>query len=123
MMEKLRLWWTWHGQTAGLVLAGAAVLCLIVLVWPRGPGGQVEGRVASFGRSESETGSALYALVEVDGGTRQVWLKGDHRCQVGSRMTLITQPRVWGKGYAAPLGCRPFPPGLSSRKAGAPPPG
>ena len=114
LRQTLRFWWLDHGQTFGLILGGAAILLFATLLIPRGPVTLHTGVVTGFRALSSETGTEVYATIDVVGHPAMVRLRPHDTCLVGSpiilrkaRFPLGVRYAVEGRGCAALTPVRP----------------
>jgi len=102
--QTLQFWWLAHGQVAGLIVAGALgaafFAVLAALVAPTGPVTQRTGVVTGFRALSSETGTDVYATVDVDGRGTMVLLHISHNCSVGDAIALQKARLSLGEHYA-----------------------
>ena len=98
----------------GLALGAVPILLLALLLIPRGPVTAHTGRITGFRALSSETGTDVYATVQVDGHPTLVQLRPSDNCLVGDPITLrkarfALGPRyaVQGGGCAKPAAARP----------------
>ena len=101
MRQNLRLWWLEHGGTVGLGLGALAILLFGVLLVPRGSVTVHTGRVTGFRAVSSETGTDVYATVDVEGHPTLVHLPAGNDCSVGSSIALRKARFPLGARYAA----------------------
>jgi hypothetical protein len=93
--------WIEHGGTVGIGLGALAILLLGVLLVPRGPVTLHTGRVTGFRALSSETGTNMYAAVNVEGHPILVQLPANNSCSVGSAIALRKARFPLGPRYAA----------------------
>jgi hypothetical protein len=98
--QALRFWWLDHGQALGLVLGAAAILLFGVLLVPQGAVTVHTGHVTGFRALSSETGTNVYATVQVDGHPTLVRLHAQNTCSVGDSITLRKARFPLGERYA-----------------------
>jgi hypothetical protein len=104
-LDELRMWWVWHKQTAGLVIAAVAFVFLAVLVAPFSAGTAFEGKVVELRHLSSKFGNDTYAVVDLSGHRAMVGLDPGHGCGVGSAISLRKLRTLTGGRYAALRGC------------------
>jgi hypothetical protein len=105
-LEKLRTWWIWHGQTAGLIIGGLALVSITLIVMPIMNATNAQGAVVGFRILPLEMGNETYAVVDVSGRRSMVRLDPGSDCSVASPITLRKLRAITGVRYAAPRGCR-----------------
>lgn len=84
----------------GLGLGGLAILLFGLLLIPRGSVTLHTGRVTGFRSVSSETGTEVYAAVDVEGRPILVELPGNNDCSVGSSIALRKARFPLGPRYA-----------------------
>jgi hypothetical protein len=97
----LHLWWLEHGGIVGLGLGALGLLLFGLLLIPRGPVTLHTGRVTGFRALSSETGTEVYATVNVEGRPTVVQLPVNNGCSVGSAIALRKARFPLGARYAA----------------------
>jgi hypothetical protein len=105
-LDGLRHWWTWHKQSAGLVIAALAFVAAALLVMPFTPGAVSDGTVVEFRKLGRKGGVEIYAVVEVSGQRPIVRLDAAHDCRIGSVVSVQKRRTLTGVRYSAPRGCR-----------------
>jgi hypothetical protein len=85
----------------GIGLGALAILFLGVLLVPRGPVTTHTGRVTGFRAVSSDTGTDVYAAVDVEGHSTLVQLPTNNDCGVGSAIALRKARFPLGARYAA----------------------
>ena len=95
--EPASFWWADHSAILGLPLAMALCVAIAILyLLPLGPTEQVQGTIVGFGLQETRTGSYPMAIVLVAGHKVAASLPRSNSCQLGSRIGLNRQRRLWG---------------------------
>jgi hypothetical protein len=84
----------------GLGLGALAILLFGVLLVPHGSVTLHAGRVTGFRAVSSETGTEVYAAVDVEGRPILVQLPGNNDCIVGSAIALRKARFPLGPRYA-----------------------
>ena len=84
----------------GLGLGALAILLFGVLLVPRGATTLHSGRVTGFRAVSSETGTDVYAAVNVEGHSTLVQLPTNNDCSVGSAIALRKARFPLGARYA-----------------------
>ena len=85
----------------GLALGALAILLFGMLLVPRGAVTLHTGRVTGFRAVSSETGTGVYAAVDVEGHPTLVQLPTNNDCSVGSAIALRKARFPLGARYAA----------------------
>jgi hypothetical protein len=103
-------WWFDHAQALGLVGGVAMIGLLAFLMFPRGPASAHVGVVTGFRSISSETGTEVYASVDLVSYSTLVLLPSGHDCAVGSaialhriRFAIGERYVVQGRGCAVPV--------------------
>jgi hypothetical protein len=78
-----------------------AILLFGVLLVPRGPVTLHTGRVTGFRAVSTDTGTEVYATVDVEGHPTLVPLPADNDCSIGSSIALRKARLPLGARYAA----------------------
>lgn len=99
--QTLRLLWLEHGATVGLGLGALGFLLFGLLLVPRGPVTLHTGRVTGFRAVSFDTGTEVYATVDVEGHPTLVQLPTKNSCSVGSSIALRKGHYPLGPRYAA----------------------
>jgi hypothetical protein len=85
----------------GLGLGALAILLFGVLLVPRGPVTLHTGRITGFRAVSFDTGTAVYATVDVEGHPTLVQLPAHNDCSVGGSIALRKARFPLGPRYAA----------------------
>jgi hypothetical protein len=101
LRETLRLWSLEHGESLGLGLGAAAILAFGLLLIPHGSTTTHMGRVTGFRALSTDTGTEIYATVDVEGHPTLVQLHAGNHCEVGSAIALRKARFPLGDRYAA----------------------
>lgn len=84
----------------GLGLGAFAILLFGLLLIPHGPVTLHTGQVTGFRTVSSDTGTEVYAIVDVEGRPTLAPLPADNDCSVGSTITLRKARLPLGPRYA-----------------------
>ena len=110
LRQNLRLWWTFWGQGAGMIVGVVAILCIGFLVIPRGQSAVKTGVVTALYGETFKAGTRVYANVAVAGRPVRVQLYAGNDCVIGSPIVLQKVRTVVGQRYVAQeRGCRATP--------------
>ncbi len=98
--QTLQFWWLAYRQPLGLVIGVAVILLLGVLLVPRGRSTSHVGVVTGFRTFSTETGTDVYAAVQVDGRSTLVFIRPGNDCTLGGPINLRKTRSPIGERYA-----------------------
>lgn len=99
LKERVRFWWIRNGQGVGLVIGAAIIAPVAFLIFPRGPTLAHDGVVTGFRSVSTDTGTEVYASVEVAGHPTLVLMPPGHDCAVGGAIALSGTRFALGPRY------------------------